>query len=192
MVRRHEENILTWFQMPLNNGTVEGLNNKAKLSATKPTGSVLLTSLSATSTTAWSTYRLLLSSTDLCKEPKCQTDTSLRPTIPATISARLKSRKGFADSPSNIMPRTAVPTAPTPTHIAYAVPTGRDFMAMPSRPRLIIMESTVPTVGQRRVNPSVYLSPIAQPTSNKPATTRINQFINTSHKVWPSPVDLER
>ena len=31
MVRRHEENILTWFQMPIHNGTVEGLNNKAKV-----------------------------------------------------------------------------------------------------------------------------------------------------------------
>ena len=31
MVRRHEENILTWFHMPISNGTVEGLNNKAKV-----------------------------------------------------------------------------------------------------------------------------------------------------------------
>jgi transposase len=31
MVRRQEENILTWFQMPINNGTVEGLNNHAKV-----------------------------------------------------------------------------------------------------------------------------------------------------------------
>ena len=31
MIRRHEENILTWFRMPINNGSVEGLNNKAKV-----------------------------------------------------------------------------------------------------------------------------------------------------------------
>src|SRR5215213_7824200 len=48
-------------------------------------------------------------------------------------------------------------------------------MAMPSRPRLMSIAATVPTVGHKRVNPSVYLSPIAQPTSNSPAMTRINQ-----------------
>lgn len=31
MVRRHEDDILNYFQMPIDNGTVEGLNNKAKL-----------------------------------------------------------------------------------------------------------------------------------------------------------------
>ena len=31
LVRRHEDDILNYFQMPIDNGTVEGLNNKAKL-----------------------------------------------------------------------------------------------------------------------------------------------------------------
>ena len=31
MVRRHEDDILNYFRMPIDNGTVEGLNNKAKL-----------------------------------------------------------------------------------------------------------------------------------------------------------------
>jgi transposase len=31
LVRRHEENILSFFNLPINNGTVEGLNNKAKV-----------------------------------------------------------------------------------------------------------------------------------------------------------------
>lgn len=31
MVRRHEEDILNYFRTPIDNGTVEGLNNKAKL-----------------------------------------------------------------------------------------------------------------------------------------------------------------
>lgn len=31
MVRRHEKDILNYFKMPIDNGTVEGLNNKAKL-----------------------------------------------------------------------------------------------------------------------------------------------------------------
>jgi transposase len=37
-VRHHEENILTWFQMPIHNGTVEGLNNKAKVVSHKACG----------------------------------------------------------------------------------------------------------------------------------------------------------
>ena len=31
MLRRHERDILNYFRMPIDNGTVEGLNNKAKL-----------------------------------------------------------------------------------------------------------------------------------------------------------------
>ena len=31
MVRRHQDDILNYFRMPIDNGTVEGLNNKAKL-----------------------------------------------------------------------------------------------------------------------------------------------------------------
>ena len=38
------------------------------------------------------------------------------------------------------------------------------------------MATAVPMVGQRRVKPSVYLSPIAQPISNNPARIRIIQF----------------
>ena len=30
MLRRHEKDILNYFRMPIDNGTVEGLNNKAK------------------------------------------------------------------------------------------------------------------------------------------------------------------
>ena len=29
--RRHEDDILNYFRMPIDNGTVEGVNNKAKL-----------------------------------------------------------------------------------------------------------------------------------------------------------------
>ena len=31
MIRRHEDNILSYFKLPIHNGTVEGLNNKAKV-----------------------------------------------------------------------------------------------------------------------------------------------------------------
>jgi len=50
-------------------------------------------------------------------------------------------------------------------------------MAMPSSAMLTAMAANVPTVGHSRVNPSVYFKPIAQPTSNKPATVRRIQFI---------------
>ena len=67
------------------------------------------------------------------------------------------------------MPRIAVPTAPTPTHTAYDVPTGSDFMAMPSSTTLASIDVPVKTLGHSRVNPSVYLSPMAQAISSKPA-----------------------
>lgn len=31
LVRRYEENILSYFHLPIDNGSVEGLNNKAKV-----------------------------------------------------------------------------------------------------------------------------------------------------------------
>ena len=38
MIRRHEEDILTWFHMPISNGSVDGLNNKAKVVRHKANG----------------------------------------------------------------------------------------------------------------------------------------------------------
>src|SRR5262249_10901623 len=52
-----------------------------------------------------------------------------------------------------------------------------DFMATPSSERLINIASAVQRVGTSRLKPSVYLSPIAQPTSNRPARTRITHAI---------------
>jgi len=31
MLRRHQEDLMNYFRMPIHNGTVEGLNNKAKV-----------------------------------------------------------------------------------------------------------------------------------------------------------------
>src|SRR5262245_56579167 len=87
----------------------------------------------------------------------------------------LAMRPMLAASPSNTTPSTAVPTAPTPTQTAYAVPTGSAFTAMPSSAMLRSSATAVQTVGQRRVKPAVYLSPIAQPTSNSPATISTSQ-----------------
>ena len=66
-------------------------------------------------------------------------------------------------------------------------------MAMPSKPTLIIMDRIVQAVGHRRENPSVYLSPIAQPISNSPATNRITQFMERSSIIRGSlKYDTER
>ena len=48
---------------------------------------------------------------------------------------------------------------------------------------LTISAAAVPTVGQRRLNPSVYLRPTAQPISNSPAMTRTTQAIPPPRKV---------
>src|SRR5262245_56630005 len=44
------------------------------------------------------------------------------------------------------------------------------------------MATTVPIVGKRRVQPSVYLRPIAQPISQRPATSRKSQAIGMPPK----------
>ena len=31
MLRRHQDDLMNYFRMPIHNGTVEGLNNKAKV-----------------------------------------------------------------------------------------------------------------------------------------------------------------
>jgi hypothetical protein len=59
---------------------------------------------------------------------------------------------------------------------------------MPSKPMLITMDRIVQIEGHDREKPSVYLSPIAQPTSSIPATTRIHQFMeSSSNNEGPSP-----
>src|SRR6476469_7876823 len=71
------------------------------------------------------------------------------------------------------MPRRAAPTAPIPTHTPYAVPMGRVFTARPSSATLPSMLRPVRSVGSGRVKPAVYFRPMAQPTSSRPATTRM-------------------
>jgi hypothetical protein len=102
---------------------------------------------------------------------------NFRPTIPARMRPTQTSLATVAGSPKRAMPRTTVPTAPMPVQTAYAVPTGKVRNARPSNPMLTTIAATVQTVGQNRVNPSVYFRPIAQPTSNRPAITKTDQVI---------------
>src|SRR5688572_15634454 len=91
--------------------------------------------------------------------------------MPLTIRATHAMRPAVAGSLKSMMPSNTVPTAPMPVHTAYAVPTGRLRIARPSRTMLITIAATVPIDGKTRVKPSVYLSPMAQPISNRPAIT---------------------
>jgi hypothetical protein len=99
-------------------------------------------------------------------------ETNLRPTIPDTITSKHIILMTSRDSPNRNMPNIATPTAPMPVHTAYAVPIGIVFMAAESNHKLIAMADTVKSDGTGFVKPSVYLSPIAHPHSNKPATTK--------------------
>src|SRR5690606_20576793 len=102
---------------------------------------------------------------------------SRSPMIPATINPMQTSRTTVAGSRNSTIPSTDVPTVPIPVQTAYAVPIGSDLTPRPSSPMLAIIDATVRTVGQSRVNPSVYFRPTAHPISNSPATTRIPQAI---------------
>ncbi len=108
-------------------------------------------------------------------------------TMPPGINATLKSLAGVAGSPSSAMPPTAVPTAPTPTQTPYAVPTGGDFMAMPGNQRLMVIESAVRKARHKRVNPSVYFNPIAQPTEQTRNNKSDLSRVSSSHGFWARP-----
>lgn len=56
----------------------------------------------------------------------------------------------------------------------------------PRNPILATMATTVPIVGNRRENPSVYLRPIAQAGSHKPAMSRKSQAMEDSPNLFNS------
>src|SRR5690606_18701263 len=111
------------------------------------------------------------------RSPAPSPPASRSPMIPATINPMQTSRTTVAGSRNSTIPSTAVPTVPIPVQTAYAVPIGSDLTASPSSPMLAIIDATVRTVGQSRVNPSVYFRPTAHPIPNSPATTSIPQAI---------------
>ena len=114
----------------------------------------------------------LLASVCICLELPYDDETNLSPTIPDTIRSKQTILMMSRDSPNRTMPNIATPIAPIPVHTAYAVPTGIVFMATDSKQKLMAIAEIVRSEGNSFVNPSVYLSPIAHPHSNKPATTK--------------------
>jgi hypothetical protein len=99
-------------------------------------------------------------------------DVKLRPTTPATITSRQMILMMSRDSPNRIIPSTDTPTAPIPTQTAYAVPTGIVFKERDKVHMLTTKAATVRADGIGFAKPSVYLSPIAHPHSNKPAKAK--------------------
>ena len=93
------------------------------------------------------------------------------------MGAKLASRPALAGLLNRKIPKIAGPTALTPTHTVWAVPSSDDFMEMPSKPMLLPIASKVPAAGHSRVKPSVYFRPMAQANSNSPAMTRMIQLI---------------
>lgn len=97
---------------------------------------------------------------------------SFSPIMPATIRPMHRNRGAVAGSLKRIMPKAAVPTAPTPVQIAYPVPIGIVRTAIVRQYMLTAIAATVPTDGHRRVHPSVYFMLTAQIISMKPAMPR--------------------
>ena len=54
---------------------------------------------------------------------------------------------------------------------------GKDLRARVNMPKLLRMQTMVPTLGQRRVNPFEFFKQNVQLASNRPATTRKIQAI---------------
>ncbi len=94
---------------------------------------------------------------------------TLSPMIPTTIRAIDARRSGCRDSSRRMMPSIAVPTAPIPTHTAYPVPAGSTRIACARSHIDASIAITVITLGAGFENPALYLRPIAQVISKRPA-----------------------
>src|SRR5688572_30407762 len=85
-----------------------------------------------------------------------------------------------AGSLKKIIPIRTVPTAPIPVHTAYAVPMGSVCVALYSKTMLIERQTKNPVIHQMELLPDVSRAlprQVANPTSNKPAIIKRNQFI---------------
>jgi hypothetical protein len=104
-------------------------------------------------------------------------ENNFSPAIPAIIKKIKNILINSLDSPKSIIPKIAVPTAPMPVHIGYAVPSGSVLTETESKYILNTRATIVNALGQNFVNPSEYFKPTAQAISNKPAMSKMIQFI---------------
>ncbi len=97
--------------------------------------------------------------------------------IPTTINNIKNNLTKSFDSPKSKIPKIAVPKAPIPVHIAYAVPMGKVFNDIERNKTLKAIAVKVKIVGYIFVNPSEYFMPTAQAVSKSPAINNINHSI---------------
>ena len=91
------------------------------------------------------------------------------------------SRQKVAGSWKTRMPMITVPTAPIPVQTGYAVPSGIVCVTLANRPMLINENARKPPIQHHHSAPATDLARPRQyvkPTSQSPATTNKNQFIN--------------
>jgi hypothetical protein len=89
-------------------------------------------------------------------------------------------RATVAGSLKKTMPKTAAPTAPIPVQTAYAVPSGRDFIATPSSQKLSQAATNVTPVYRCLVNPSEAFMLLDQTISSRPAISSIAQAVDAA------------
>ena len=115
-------------------------------------------------------------------------DTSFNPSIEPINKVKKSTLINERGSLKKSIPIKAVPKAPIPVHTAYAIPNGICTIALFRRNKLNVAKNKNPIVYFICVNPSDNFMHVVKPTSNKPATTKINHgFILSPHyiKMYP-------
>ena len=105
--------------------------------------------------------------------PPCPS-ASFSPTIPTSSSVRKNNFPTPALFTKYKNPTIAVPSAPIPVKIAYAVPIGISSMAFANKKKLTTMKISVIIEGKKTVKPCASFSPIAQIISVIPAMSQVN------------------
>ena len=101
--------------------------------------------------------------------------------IDPTRVVKKNKRQNSAGSLKMNIPTSTVPIAPTPVHTAYAVPIGSVCVALYNNDILIERDKKKPSIQTVDVVPVVSLAfprHEANPTSKKPATISMSQFID--------------
>lgn len=110
-------------------------------------------------------------------------ETAFNPTIDAISVVIKNKRKKVAGSLKKMIPTNTLPTAPIPVQTAYAVPMGRDCVALINNDILIVnairnkvyhIMASLPTAS------FAFPKQKAKATSKRPAIMRINQFMQAN------------
>src|SRR5690606_33496054 len=122
-------------------------------------------------------------------------ETAFRPTMDPMRVVIKTNRHNVAGSLKKIMPTSTVPTAPMPVHTAYAVPSGSVCVALTSKAMLAVRHTRKLPYHQNASMPvDAFALPrlVVKPTSNKPAITKIIQFIRNRVKMMMQISSIEQ